>query len=255
MSEQIDTAPLQSDSRFLAFFDECGDHSLEKIDRDFPLFVLALVVVERSAYRDKVLTEFNRFKLRYFNHEGINLHSRDIRLATGAFSLLLNANVRRRFIEELSALMEAIPFTLFISAIRKEPYLASHGRDAASPYDLALEFTMERLLHFLDGQGETHLPIVAEARGKREDNMLERAFFRIMARGTSAASADEFKKLDCPLTFQSKKNNIVGVQVADLCGHPCARHILNPSRANRAFDIAHRHLYRSGSTEGWKVFP
>ena len=26
-------------SRFIAFFDECGDHSLEKIDRDFPLFV------------------------------------------------------------------------------------------------------------------------------------------------------------------------------------------------------------------------
>jgi hypothetical protein len=28
-------------SRFIAFFDECGDHSLTKIDSDFPLFVLA----------------------------------------------------------------------------------------------------------------------------------------------------------------------------------------------------------------------
>ena len=36
------------DSRYLAFFDECGDHSMEKIDRDFPLFVLALVVMERD---------------------------------------------------------------------------------------------------------------------------------------------------------------------------------------------------------------
>jgi hypothetical protein len=85
--------------------------------------------------------------------------------------------------------------------------------------------------------------------------MLERAFFRIMARGTGAVSADEFKKLDCPLAFQSKKNNIVGVQVADLCAHPCARHILNPSRANRAFETAQRHVYQSGSTDGWKVFP
>ena len=60
-------------SRFLAFFDECGDHSLAKIDRDFPVFVLALVVVERSLYRDQILPEFNRFKLDYFNQEGINL--------------------------------------------------------------------------------------------------------------------------------------------------------------------------------------
>ena len=28
-------------SKFIAFFDECGDHSMEKIDKDFPLFVLA----------------------------------------------------------------------------------------------------------------------------------------------------------------------------------------------------------------------
>src|SRR5439155_2194426 len=104
-------------SRFVAFFDECGDHSMEKIDKDFPLFVLALVVMERAAYRDQALAEFNGFKLRYFNHEGINLHSRDIRLATGPFSLLLNPTVRPQFMAGLSDMMEHLPFTLFISAI------------------------------------------------------------------------------------------------------------------------------------------
>src|SRR5437867_11843545 len=98
MSDEIAPMPAVANSRFLAFFDECGDHSLEKIDRDFPLFVLALVVVERDAYRDRVIPEFNRFKLSYFDHEGINLHSRDIRLANGPFSLLLNRNVRPKFI-------------------------------------------------------------------------------------------------------------------------------------------------------------
>ena len=62
MSDEIETTDTVANSRFLAFFDECGDHSLEKIDRDFPLFVLALVVVERAAYRDHVLPQFNRFK-------------------------------------------------------------------------------------------------------------------------------------------------------------------------------------------------
>src|SRR5437870_2014992 len=141
-AEQINTATADTKSKFLAFFDECGDHSLDKIDRDFPLFVLALVVVERAAYRDRVLTEFNRFKLRYFDHEGINLHSRDIRLASGPFSLLLNPNIRPGFMDELSAVLEAIPFTLLVSGIRKQAHLALHGSGATNPYDLALEFTM-----------------------------------------------------------------------------------------------------------------
>ena len=90
MNETASGQPA-ANSRFLAFFDECGDHSLVKIDPDFPLFVLALVVVERAAYRDTILPEMNRLKLGYWNHEGINLHSRDIRVAAGPFNILLNA--------------------------------------------------------------------------------------------------------------------------------------------------------------------
>ena len=244
-----------NNSRFVAFFDECGDHSMEKIDKDFPLFVLALVVMERDAYRDQALAEFNRFKLCYFNHEGINLHCRDIRLATGPFSLLLNPNVRPQFMAGLSDMMERLPFTLFISAIHKHQHQQQRGGDAENPYELALAFTLERLVHFLDAVGETRLPIVAEARGKREDNSLEQVFYRLMARGTDAVNAGQFKQLDCPLTFQSKKNNIVGVQIADLCAHPCARHILNPARPNRAFDVAKKHIYSAGAVSGWRVFP
>ena len=245
----------KASSRFLAFFDECGDHSLEKIDQDFPLFVLALVVVEREIYQNQVLPELNRFKLRYWNHEGINLHSRDIRLATGPFSMLLNPTIRPKFIEELTAILDKLPFTLFISAVRKQTHVERYGKNATNPYDLSLEFTMERLIHFLESNGETHLPIIAEARGKREDNALEQAFYRLMARGTSFQPADQFKKFDCPLTFQSKKTNIAGIQLADLCAHPCARHILNPAKENRAFEIAKKHLYSNGNVAGWKVFP
>ncbi len=255
MSENSTPPSAPAQSRFLAFFDECGDHSLEKIDRDFPLFVLALVLVERSVYQNQVLTEFNNFKLRYFNHEGINLHSRDIRLATGPFSLLLNSTIRPKFMAELSGIMDRLPFTLFISAIQKQAYLEQRGGDAANPYDLALEFTMEGLFHFLNAHGEKHLPIIAEARGKREDNMLEQVFSRMMATGAANVSAEGFKQLDCPLSFQSKKNNIVGVQLADLCAHPCARHILNPAKQNRAFEIVRKRLYDQDGVSGWKVFP
>lgn len=249
------TTSTPAKSRFLAFFDECGDHSLDKIDRDFPLFVLALVVVERSIYQNQVLPEFNQLKLHYFNHEGINLHSRDIRLATGPFSLLLNPTIRPQFMADLSEIMERLTFTLFISAIRKQAHLEQRGANAANPYDLALEFTMEGLHGFLRAQGATDLPIVAEARGQREDNMLEQVFSRMMTCGTTNVPAEQFQQLDCQLSFQSKKNNILGVQLADLCAHPCARHILNPAKQNQAFEIARKRIYNQGGNSGWKVFP
>src|SRR5258708_648087 len=105
MSPSPSPATVLANSRFLAFFDECGDHSLVKINPQFPLFVLALIVVERAAYRDIILSEMNLFKLRYWDHEGVNLHSRDIRVAAGPFNFLLNANVRLNFMDELSQMM------------------------------------------------------------------------------------------------------------------------------------------------------
>ena len=255
MAHLSSSAGVAQPSRFIAFFDECGDHSLTKIDPDFPLFVLAMVVVERDAYQDQILPKMNAFKLRYWNHEGINLHSRDIRLAQGPFSILLNAHVRTRFMTEVSDLMESLPFTLFVTAIRKSAHVDRHGAEATNPYDLALEFTLEHLLHFMESHGETQLPVVAEARGRKEDNSLEQVFYRVLSRGTDNVPGERFQQLDCPLAFQSKKNNIAGVQLADLSAYPCARHILNPAKPNRAFEIVKNHFYFSHSVNGWTVFP
>ena len=255
MAHLSSSAGVAPPSRFIAFFDECGDHSLTKIDPDFPLFVLAMVVVERDAYQDQILPKMNAFKLRYWNHEGINLHSRDIRLAQGPFSILLNAQVRTGFMTEVSDLMESLPFTLFVTAIRKSAHVDRHGAEATNPYDLALEFTLEHLLHFMESHGETQLPVVAEARGRKEDNSLEQVFYRVLSRGTDNVPGERFRQLDCSLAFQSKKNNIAGVQLADLSAYPCARHILNPAKPNRAFEIVKNHFYSSHGVNGWTVFP
>lgn len=242
-------------SRFLAFFDECGDHSLTKIDPDFPLFVLALVVVERAAYRDVILPEVTRFKLRYWNHEGINLHSREIRLAEGPFNILLNPHVRPAFMDEITRMVEKLPFTLFVSAIQKQQHLQCCGATADDPYGLALKFTVEPLLHFLDASDETQLPIVAEARGKNEDNALRQDFADILALTTAARAAAQRHALDLSLAFQPKRNNIVGNQIADLCAYPCARHILNPSRQNPPYEIVCKKVYEKDGVTGWKFFP
>ena len=245
----------QGSSRFLAFIDECGDHSLTVIDRDFPLFLIATVIVERKAYVDIIVPRINQLKLAHWDHEGVNLHSRDIRKAEGPFSILRDRDRRERFMDELSSLMEELPYTLFVTGIDKLRHKNRYSSHAQNPYELAITFTFERVVHFLEQYGETDLPIVAEARGKNEDRSLEAAFYKMLASGTSCVDSDRLGRLRCPLLFENKLRNVCGVQLADLCAHPCARHILKPGQTHRAYGIAAQHLYQCGKVTGWKVFP
>lgn len=242
-------------SRFIAFLDECGDHSLTKIDKDFPLFLLCAAIVEREAYAQKIIPALAEFKLRYFAHEGINLHSREIRKAEGPFTILQNQTVRAKFLGELSEMMESLPYTLFITAIHKTEYKKQYGDRAKNPYDVALEYSFERILNFLEAQNECQLPVIAEARGQQEDDALRASFFRLMTQGTYYNKAERFQKLVCPISFRRKQDNIGGIQLADLCAHPTARHLLKPAITNQAYEIVRAHIYTSERINGLKVFP
>jgi len=225
---------------------------MTKIDPDFPLFVLSAVVVRREDYVETVLPSIADFKLRYWDHEGVNLHSRDIRKAEGAFAFLTSSEKRKGFLRKLSDLMEALPFHLFVVGIRKADHLKRYGPSADNPYELALKFVMERIVFFLESKKATLLPIIAEARGKNEDNELRAAFYQLTTQGTRYVDEGRFRSIRFPLLFHYKRRNIVGIQLADLCAHPSARHILKADQPNQAFEIVERHLYQEG---GWKVFP
>lgn len=245
----------QGQSEYIAFLDECGDHSLTKIDRDFPVFVLSLVLVKRTDYCELILPKINRLKLHYWDHEGVNLHSRDIRKADGPFRILQNADLRDRFMGELSDLMASLPYDLFVVGIHKER-LRRQSVNADNPYELALACVLERLVCCMERRKQTVLPLIAEARGKNEDNELKGVFYDLTTHGTDHVSQERFQACGFPLQFHNKRKNIVGIQLADLCAHPSARHILRPDGVNRAYDVVSEHIYSGdGNTLGWMVFP
>ncbi len=239
----------------MAFLDECGDHSLTRIDKDFPVFVLSLVLLKRADYIGVILPTINNLKLKYWDHEGVNLHSRDIRKADGPFSILQNSVRRTQFLKDLSELMTSMPYELFVVGIHKERLCARYVR-ATNPYELALTLVVERVLHCLEQRQQRVLPLIAEARGENEDNQLKATFYDLITRGTDYVSANRIQQCRFSLQFQDKRKNIAGIQLADLCAHPSARHILKPDQRNQAYDVVSKHIYRGGGkVYGWKVFP
>lgn len=238
----------QHRSRWIVFCDECGDHSLASIDPDFPLFLLSLVLIERADYLRVVVPALARFKLEWFDHEGVNLHSYEIRKVRPPFAFLSRRDLRETFHARLAALMSTLPYRAFPVAVRKDLLVARHGTAAENPYDLALSRGVESIREWIAAHGGGEASWVAEARGKREDRQLAETWsclHRIPAEGVQPES----------LEFVPSHDNVAGLQLADLVGYPVARRILNPERPNQAYEVVRSHL--SGGKEAglWVILP
>lgn len=240
----------------IVYLDETGDHSLEKEDKDFPVFALVMMVCDLDQYRDVLVPLVNRLKFDYFGHECVIIHSRDIRKAQKEFGFLTDPDKRRDFYNRINEIMSAPGYDVISAVIKKQEHKAKYGRNAANPYDLALTFAMERLLPLLENEGQTEVHLIAEARGKREDDELRLCFLNIVTYGTDYIPAARFKKIGFHLHFKTKAMNVVGTQLADLAAYPIARYIINPAKPNPAYDIVKERYYIGpGWVRGLKVFP
>ena len=153
----------------------------------------------------------------------------------------------------MNDLITAASFQLIVIAIRKQSHRERYGQACRNPYELALEFGMERLKAYLDELGQKQVTLLAEARGKNEDDSLRLAFLQLLKYGSYY---HEFKSIDFRLQFVSKKANVLGHQLADLCAYPVARRLINPTKPNPAYEIVRtKILNRPGWRHGLKIFP
>lgn len=242
-------------SDYIVYVDESGDHSLKSVNPQNPVFVLAFCIFEKAAYRTAVVPAVQQIKFDFWGHDGVVLHSHEIRKAHGDFSILLNADTRLRFIDTINQLIEDQPFTVIAAVIDKKRHIARYS-DPANPYEIALTFCMERLQRWLTERNQaralTH--VMVERRGAAEDNLLELEFRRIADGHNQVGS---MPNLD--IRFMDKKHNSTGLQFADLVAHPIGRHVIKPDQPNRAFDLIEPKFRRSstGVTKGYglKIFP
>lgn len=155
----------------------------------------------------------------------------------------------------MTQVLDRLPFTVVASVIRKDR-LTSQYVFPANPYEIALEYGLERVHRLIQklGGGETTVPVIIEMRGKKEDNELELEFRRICDGKNWSSEKFAFQP-----RFVSKAANIPGLQVADLIARPIGRYVLDPDQSNRAWDVVRGKLDRSysGKIDGWglKVFP
>ena len=241
-------------SDHIVFVDESGDHSLTSINPDYPVFVLAFCILPCAAYIDQVTPAVRRLKFELFGHDLVILHEHDIRKKAGPFAHL-GKDRRDALIDGLTGVIAAAPMTLVAVVIDKVKHNARYV-EPFNPYDLALQFGLERVFEMLSGEGQEErlTQVICEARGKKEDAALELEFRRVCD-----GKNRHGRRLNFEMVMASKLANAEGLQLADLVARPIGLHVLRPGQPNRAWDVLKTKVYagHKGRAPGWglKVFP
>jgi len=239
-------------SDFIVYADESGDHGMVNIDPQYPMFALTFCVMRKDAYTAEIVPAMQGLKFGIWGHDTVVLHEHEIRKSLGAFGVLrTDRALRTRFMDELNALIETAPMTIYASVIDKAKHRAKYA-NPWNPYEIALHFCMERLHMMLTAEGQhgKTVHVVFESRGAREDAELELEFRRIAGNDSHwGYRRHDFSRFDFQPVFIPKAANASGLQLADLTARPIALSQLRPGQPNRAFEIIRPKL------GGLKCFP
>ncbi|MBI2436227.1 MAG: DUF3800 domain-containing protein [Candidatus Magasanikbacteria bacterium] len=244
--------------RYHFFLDETGDHGLNYVDSNFPLFLLAGCLFSETELT-RLEKEVYNFKREFFNTEKVILHSREIRKCEGSFQILFDLELKKTFYQKLNSIMLGADFIIIGAGVDKKEYVKKYGCNASNPYNIALAFIIERLIFCSDANSVEKIDIKIEKRGKKEDAQLLEQYNRIRDLGTYYVSTERFKNRIGKFEFSLKRDNHLGLQIADLCAYPLARHILNSEEPYIPFNIIKDKIYcdQKGEYKGYglKIFP
>jgi len=207
------------------YLDESGDHSLEAIDPQYPMFVLAGVIMERDYAQVELACRLKEFKMRLFGRPDIILHTADITRNRNGFEQMKGQAFREEFYGQLNNLVASLDFKVVACAIHKEAHLARYGVAALDPYMLSLDVLVERFCFEIGNVAGGGI-IVAERRNPTLDHQLELAFLNLKIQGTRFLQAAQIERKLVGLNMRAKSENIAGLQLADLVASPIGRHVL-----------------------------
>jgi len=238
------------------FLDESGDHSLEKIDSSYPLFVLCGCIFDFDYYNQKAEPLINKLKMKYFGKTDIILRSYDIRKQKKDFSCLVDKEKRESFYQDLDKVLSYLDFKIIAAAINKTK-LKSKYSDPDNPYHICLQFILERSIMYL-GRSKEQMIFRIESRETHNDQKLADVYEKFRSRDHSMFKIPEIQAKLVDLSFNQKVQNIAGMQIADLAAYPIGKWVQDKTRENMAFQIIEKKFHCKNGEYlncGLKIFP
>ena len=218
------------------------------------------ILVSRQNLR--VLSKaFEDLKVDIFGSKEVVIHSVDIRKWRGPFSVLADRELRERFFSGIERILSRTEAYVIVSCtILKEQLSKFCVRGEENDvYGLSLSYLIERSIFCVDNLKNDDVPeisVVVERRGKKEDNQLLNYYNGLRNWGTKWVTAERLRARIGDFGFKNKKDNIIGLQIADLIAYPVTIHLLHPDRYNPSYEAVRQNIFQdNGVLLGQKVIP
>lgn len=128
-------------SKYIVYVDESGDHSLQSIDENYPIFVLAFCIFHKRHYSEVAVPALEKFKFNYFGHDQVVLHENEVRKEEGRFNIFRSREQKNQFLNELNHIIDHSNFILVSCTIDKR-LLRKPGDVDTNAYHIALGFCL-----------------------------------------------------------------------------------------------------------------
>ena len=229
----------------------------------FPVMTVTALIVSSTVYRDVLVPALDEIKQQFWSTRDIHLHSNEIRRKDGIFKTLLDPDLYKIFKEKMLGTLERSSVIIISSSINKmkllkkaEKFKATVGQeyDPGDLYMKNVDWVLERVGHFLKTDDAK---IIFETRGRRESRRIQGVLTNAKKNGTFYHNKDSFKNIDDEVLFFTKEDNVNGIQMADYCTYPFARHAKDPKDVdNKLFELLRPYIYKGDYSEyGLKEWP
>jgi len=81
-------------SNYIIYVDESGDHGLNNVDPNYPIFVLVFVIFKIDDYINTIVPSIQKFKFKHFGHDQSIFNETDIRKDRGDFEFLKSKAIK-----------------------------------------------------------------------------------------------------------------------------------------------------------------
>ncbi|MBD5178031.1 MAG: DUF3800 domain-containing protein [Bacteroidales bacterium] len=249
----------QNKTKYYLYIDECGDQNLEHYDPNFPIFTLCgILIAEKNI--NAINDAFNALKMQIFGNKEVVIHSVDLRKWKGDFKVLRDKELREQFLQGITdILQQSYTYVIVSCTILKEQLNKFCVRGEESDvYGLSLAYLLERSIFSVDNNAEPNptIYVIVEERGRKEDRKLLNYYNKLRNNGTKWVEVERFRSRISKFSFKAKKENIIGLQIADLIAYPITTHLLHPERKNPAYESFEHNIFSdNGRLLGQKVIP
>ncbi len=219
-----------------------------------PYFCLAGIIVKRDDYEKILITSINSLKEKYFSKTSVIFHYTEMKKNVGEFSMFKDGETRNAFWKDFISSVSATDFTTigvyFNEVDFKTAYKVKHNKH----YNYAFTNLMNTYITFLkenDGMGA----IVFESRQWQENAEIQDTFMHILECGTDLFSSEECKKYLSTLGFFTKKDNCIGLQVADFVPDSFVRELNGAKNYHNVRNTFISRVYGNDNSEGKTEYP